>query len=114
MNLFPGEVASKNKTADFILQQLGGVRFLYVVSPVAAQDLVSQVPSKIDRTNELFRPNFGRIMPKTGYLDFSRKESMKMSREHIGRSIQFNRASQYVPLVFAEVREAARNWPSRS
>ena len=78
------------------------------MSPAAVQEMTTKVPAKFDRTDAIFRTNIARIMPNSGFLKFH--EVGKTSRDHISRSIQFNRASKYLPLIFAEVREAAKKW----
>ena len=90
---------------------MGNIQTLYVVSPEAVQELLSQVPNKFDRTDKITKRNhFDLTMGKTGYFQTSIPQRLKLSREHVGRSIQFNRASKYLPLIFAEVRAAARKW----
>ena len=80
---------------DFIFTTFGTSN-LHACSPEAISEALAKIPSHIDR-GVMFRM-FSRVFPKSAFVNRSTGE-WKQRRDNTGKSIQFNKASQYMKLI---------------
>ena len=110
--LYGSDRGLENPDKDFVLSQLGSIHILHISSLRATQEAMALIPSVLDRESAIGRSTFGRLKVVTsGYSSIS-NQSWKHTRESNSRAIQFNKSSQYVPLIYETARAYTSHWKS--
>ena len=97
------------KEHDFVLLQLG-IPVMHAVTPEAVEEAIQKVPLYIDRNSESRVLNW--LAPRSAFFNRSSSD-WKRKRENASRTIQFNKASRHVPLMFEEATTAAATWTTQ-
>ena len=90
---------------------MGASSQLVATSVKGIQETSRQIPNKIDRDSFIPKTTFGRDFFIHSGFGMTTTAVHKHTRETIGKTLQLNKASQYIPLILNVTKEyAKKNW----
>ena len=108
MFLHFGDSIIEHPNKDMALVQLGSESLLLLAKPLDVQEFIRLSPHLIDNDQEKVLA-FHRLFLKASSLNPT-SSTWSAFREGATRSVQFNKASQYLPLIFEEAKVAISEW----